>query len=214
MKIVYPNGKSKALTFSYDDGQSFDRRLIEIFNQHGLFGTFHLNSGTIGTRDSENEFVTWEEVGKLYKGHEVACHGVNHPFFGQLPKLELQYELLEDKRKLENAVKYPVRGMSYPFGEFSDAIIQSAESTGIEYSRTVEDTGNFFWPAVFLKWHPTCHHNKAFHNKELVDQFMNPPSYLNLPLFYIWGHSFEFHRENSWNEMEKLCGKLSGQKDV
>ncbi len=47
MEFTYPQGLKKALTFSYDDGREFDRA-VEIFNQHGLKGTFHLNSGTLG----------------------------------------------------------------------------------------------------------------------------------------------------------------------
>lgn len=43
----YPGGKFKALTMSYDDGQIHDRRLVEIFNRHGIKGTFHLNSGLL-----------------------------------------------------------------------------------------------------------------------------------------------------------------------
>ncbi len=43
--VSYPNGKSKALTFSYDDGMKHDRRLVELFNRYGLKGTFHLNGG-------------------------------------------------------------------------------------------------------------------------------------------------------------------------
>ena len=33
MRFVYPQGKRKALTFSYDDGQSFDGRLAELLDQ-------------------------------------------------------------------------------------------------------------------------------------------------------------------------------------
>ena len=36
MFYTYPGGKQKALTFSYDDGQVFDRKLVEIFNRNGL----------------------------------------------------------------------------------------------------------------------------------------------------------------------------------
>ena len=48
MKYIYPDGKPKALTFSYDDGEHYDRRLVGIFNEYGLKGTFHLNSGNLG----------------------------------------------------------------------------------------------------------------------------------------------------------------------
>lgn len=214
MKIVYPEGKKKALTFSYDDNQIFDRRLIAILNRYGLKGTFHLNSGTVNTKQDGNEYVAWEEIPNLYQGHEVACHGVNHPFMAQLSGGELVRELADDRKNLEQATGYPVRGLSYPFGEYSDEIIQAAKTVGIEYSRTVCDTHGYNWPSEFLTWNPTCHHNEAFSNRKLIDDFLTPPGYLNLPLLYIWGHSFEFERENTWEQMETFCKKVSGKADV
>ena len=47
MRFVYPQGKAKALTFSYDDAQHYDRELVPIFNKYGMKATFHLNSGTL-----------------------------------------------------------------------------------------------------------------------------------------------------------------------
>ena len=43
--IVMWNGKKKAVTFSYDDGVTQDRRLVEMMNTYGVKGTFNLNSG-------------------------------------------------------------------------------------------------------------------------------------------------------------------------
>ena len=54
---------------SYDDGRTQDRRLIEIFNQYGIKGTFHLNSGLFDRGDR----ILPEEIKSLYAGHEVAC---------------------------------------------------------------------------------------------------------------------------------------------
>ena len=42
--MCFPEGKTKALTFSYDDGEKQDIRLIQLFNKYGLKGTFNLNS--------------------------------------------------------------------------------------------------------------------------------------------------------------------------
>jgi len=39
---MYPGGKLKAVTFSYDDGQRHDVRLTEIFNRFGMKATFNL----------------------------------------------------------------------------------------------------------------------------------------------------------------------------
>ena len=42
---VFPYGKCKALTLSYDDGNINDIRLSSIFRKYGLKATFNLNSG-------------------------------------------------------------------------------------------------------------------------------------------------------------------------
>lgn len=40
---IYPGGRHRIVTFSYDDGPEQDARLIELFNRYGVKGTFHLN---------------------------------------------------------------------------------------------------------------------------------------------------------------------------
>ena len=45
MFLRYPGGLTKALTFSYDDGVEQDMRLVKLLDDHGVKGTFNLNSG-------------------------------------------------------------------------------------------------------------------------------------------------------------------------
>lgn len=42
---IYPNGKRRIVTFSYDDGPAQDERLVALFNRYGVKATFHLNGG-------------------------------------------------------------------------------------------------------------------------------------------------------------------------
>jgi hypothetical protein len=209
MRILYPEGRKKALTFSYDDGQIFDRKLVEIFNRYQVKATFHLNSETL---DQEG-FVTKKEVRTLYAGHEIACHGATHPYFTQLSKEQIINEIWKDRRCLEALAECPVVGLSYPFGEYSEEVISALESLGIEYSRTVQSHHSFQVPARFMTWNPTCHHNDD-DLSTLADAFLNPPDYMKLPLFYVWGHSFEFGRQNNWEVIENFCKKVSGKDDI
>ena len=43
--IRFPEGRSKTLTFSYDDGMILDPKLVEIFDKKGLKGTFNIDGG-------------------------------------------------------------------------------------------------------------------------------------------------------------------------
>lgn len=210
-QVLFPGGRKRALTFSYDDNQIYDRRLVEMFNKYGVKGTFHLNTATLGYDDETDHFISADEIKDLYKGHEVSCHGYDHPYFVQLPHDQMVKQIYEDKRMLESYCGYPVRGMSYPYGEFPNEFIDIASQIGMEYSRTVEDTHGFNIPGDFMRWHPSCHHNKVF---DIMHDFMNPPHYRDLMLFYVWGHSFEFDRENNWEHMEKFLQMVSGNEEI
>ena len=208
IKFLFPDGKDKALTFSYDDAQIYDRRLVSIFNQFDMKATFHINSGRL---DQENH-ITSAEVEELYANHEVACHAVSHPYFNQLSGAQTAAEIYEDRQALERCCGKIVRGFSYPFGEYNEHLVRTASDLGIVYSRTVQDTMEFTLPADFMRWHPTCHHDKV--TDELIEDFLNSPGYRNLSLFYIWGHSFEFENNNNWSHISHVCDSLKGRQDV
>ncbi len=205
---VYPGGKRLALTMSYDDGRDFDRRLVEIFNRYGVKGTFHLNSGKLGMPG----YVTAEEVADLYAGHEVSVHTLTHPFLEQTATEELVYEVMEDRRNLEALVGYPVRGMSYPFGTYNQKVIEQLRALGIVYSRTTKATNGGGIPDDFLTWHPTCHHNGDI--MKLLGSLSDYTKKWPGRILYIWGHSYEFPRDDTWGKIEAFCAAVAGREDI
>ena len=114
----FPEGKHKVLTMSYDDGRVEDRRLVSIFNQYGIKGTFHINAGLSADR------IPISECSSLYRGHEVSCHTYLHPTIARCPIEQVIQQILEDRRVLEKATGYPVRGLYYPNGSFSEEIVK------------------------------------------------------------------------------------------
>ena len=213
MQYTYPNGKHMALTFSYDDGQIFDRRLVEIFRQNGMKGTFHLNSGRLGNTGHHGDFVTREELRELYAGQEVACHGVEHKDPLLLPEGQLLQEYGEDRRTLENLTGKMVQGLSYAYGRYSETVKRVAKTVGLKYSRTVNSTHDFMVPADFMEWNPTCHHADP-RLTEIARNFLNSPEYRVMPLMYVWGHSYEFDRDGNWNVIEEFCELMKGRDDI
>lgn len=203
----WPGGKRRCLTVSYDDGKLEDRRLVSLLDRAGVRGTFHLNTAVLG----DGQHVTLEELPALYKNHEVSAHTHTHPFLAELPQGEAVRELLENRRILEKAVGYPVRGMSYPYGQVSDALAATARVCGMEYSRTVTARTNFEPPADFLRWDPTCHHNAL---DGLWERFTAQDYAKKMQLFYLWGHSYEFTRDGNWDVIERFCAQAGGREDT
>lgn len=204
----FKDGKTKAVTFSYDDGRTEDRQLVDMFNNYGLKGTFHLNAGLM---HHENR-VSAEEVKALYKGHEVSAHTLTHPTIERSPKEEVIYEVMEDRKALEALVDYPVRGMSYPNGSYSKEIIEVLPHLGIEYARIVGGHFTYQMPKDYHQWQATCHHNRDGLKHAKAFMALNKPQYLYL--LYIWGHSYEFTNDDNWDYMEEICKTVSGSDDV
>lgn len=206
--LAFPEGKHKVLTMSYDDGKTADRRLVSIFNQYGIKGTFHLNSGLLGQGDR----ITGEEAAELYQGHEISAHTVTHPTIARCPQELVVREVLEDRERLEAIAGYTVRGMSYPNGSYSREIKQVLPHLGIEYARVVPSTGQFGMPEDLLEWKPTCHHKENL--LQLGEQFISLNKRQYLYMMYVWGHSYEFDNDGNWEIIEQFCRLAGGREDI
>lgn len=204
----FQGGKFKALTMSYDDGNEADRRLVSLFNQYGIKGTFNLTSGWLDQPDK----IKRDEVKKLYQGHEVACHTYSHPTLERCPITEVVEEIMKDRKELESIVEYPVRGIAYPNGSHNTDIINMLPYLGMEYGRIVGDTDDFNMPKDFVTWKSTCHHN---HNlMENTKRFVEATKSQYLYLMYVWGHSYEFSMHNNWELIEEFCKYVGSREDI
>ncbi len=209
IQYTFPKDAQRALTFSYDDGVTADRRLVGIFNRYGLKSTFHLNSGSLGSP----RCVMREEVQTLYGGHEIAAHTKNHPWPSQQPNEVNLAQLIDDRRALEELAGYPVRGMSYPFGDYGNGFAALLPAAGIDYSRTVQAHHDFYLPDNFLIWNPTCHHNDRLDS--LWNDFAaKKPWQTTMRLMYVWGHSYEFDNDGNWDAFEEFCKRAGDTPDI
>lgn len=219
----YPFGKTKALTMSFDDGKIFDRRLVQIFNTYGIKGTFHLISSRLG----RTGYITAEEVSSLYENHEVSLHTHTHPTIAHMPNQQILYEIAENKKILETLTDQVICGMSYPNGSFGENVTEVLKATGVLYSRTTLSTGKYTLPEDFLRWHPTIHYARGTaawspnitHSKTLLlekaEEYTQRPDWLNdLPLMYVWGHSYELEDNDDWGVMEAFCQYISGFENI
>lgn len=208
---LFPNGKTAALTMSYDDGTVNDEKLIGIFNKYGIKGTFHIDSRDIEKRP---DFYS-KDAKDLYKGHEAAVHTENHPHLYNLTDSELMNQVLKNKETLENIFGYTVRGMSYPYGDFDKRIEKVLNLCGIKYSRTVCSTNGTNLPSNFLEWHPSCHHNSLDGMLDKITQSGYFSVHNRMPkVLYVWGHSYEFNNDNNWDVIEEFCKKAADYDNI
>ena len=214
--MCWPGFRNKALTLSYDDSVSADRRLIEIMNKNGIKGTFNLNSGLFGDIPIR---MGYDDVYDTYKecGQEIAVHGAKHYILPYYPDSMKMADILDDKRALEKMFGVIITGMAYSCGNYDQAGREIAESCGIKYARITGSSERFDIPVDFMKIHPTSHHGNP-HLMELAKKFVESKCdkwiYKTPELFYLWGHSYEFDREDNWHVIEDFCSYMGGRDDI
>lgn len=224
--LRFPEGKFKAVTFSYDDGVTHDKRLAAIFDRFGMKATFNINSAFIGNE----QYLTADEIQThlLDKGHEIAVHGHRHRAPGMITTVDGIQDVLDCRRELESRFGRIVRGMAYPDSGITrftgdhtyDDVKGYLKALGITYARTLlGDNDRFELPTDWYAWMPTAHHDNAA-IMEYAAKFVGlqesavhgAGSYPRL--CYIWGHSYEFDRKKNWDHMEALCETLGGKADT
>lgn len=219
------NGKLKAITFSYDDGVTQDKRLIDIFNKYGLKCTFNINSGLLGTAGLlVRDGVTVahckprpEEIKKIYEGHEIASHSLTHPMLPELSDEEIISEVENDRIALSELAGYEVVGFAYPGGgvNFDRRVAEIIKNnTGVKYCRTTVSTHNFEIQSNLFEFRPTVGHHREYSDmlklgKKFIELETDKPA-----LLYIWGHSYEFDIYNRWNEFEEFCKFISNRDEI
>ncbi|MBI1192334.1 MAG: polysaccharide deacetylase family protein [Bacteroidetes bacterium] len=217
--FTYPGGKTKALVLSYDDGPIEDIRLAQLFDQHGLVGTFNLNSGYLGqTRawpqpDGDSvyqQYLSADSLLTVYARHEIAAHGTYHKNFKEISNAEILEEVKTDAAALERMTGRGVRSLAYPFGSSNAHIAKLVGSQGITSARTVSDTRNVNLPKNLLLWHPTIHDSKCLPYAESYKALQTH----ELTVLYVWGHAWELKDPVRWKNMQQFCAQIAQQDNI
>lgn len=219
------NGKLKAVTFSFDDGVSQDKKLIEILDKYGLKSTFNLNSAFLGVEGNlerngrvvRHDKNPAQKVAEIYRGHEVAVHTLIHPNLTSLDDDAVEWQVEQDRRLLTQLVGYKVRCMAYPCGGVNNdervaGVIKNR--TNVKFARTVTSTDSFDIPDNLLRYDPTVYYIEKDKLFDLGEKFINLKA--DKPqVLYVWGHSYEMDAEYiSWREFEEFCKMISGKDDI
>lgn len=222
----FPGGKTKAVTLSYDDGVRQDLRLAALASRYGFRCTFNVNSSGVG-RDGH---LTYAELREdiLGASHEVAIHGEFHLAPGTHRTLVGLRDALNCRLELERNLGLIIRGMAYPNsgvtrftgGSDYETVKRYLTDLGVVYSRSLgADNDRFLLPDDWHCWIPTAHHDNPrvldwaaeFAGMD-INSLYSDSRYPRL--FYLWGHSYEFDRNDNWDHIEKIFRILGGKDDT
>jgi peptidoglycan/xylan/chitin deacetylase (PgdA/CDA1 family) len=221
--LLFPEGKSKAIILSFDDGNVQDTVIVRMLDKYQLKGTFYLHTKPL--IDGSTKHVSLNNIAQLYKGHELGSHGVSHNRLDHMNDSLLLHELKESKDTLERYMQQKVESFAYPYGYYNSNTLLLAKKVGYKSARTINNTFNYNISNELMQWHPCCHLSKA--NKHLRGFLSTPPPYIQewkklitqkigLPytfyrVMFVWGHSTEVgaNKAMSTKEFEYFCKTIA-----
>ena len=181
-----------------------DRQLVDMFNRYGIRG---LSCKIRGLRARKQEFPV-SGISGAVPGHEGVLPYL-HPSDNSpdAPWSRVVEQILEDRRSLEAAVGYPVRGLSIPT-VLSDEI-EGPASPGNSLPRTVEETGALPCRRIFCGGRLPAITTTICLELERNLCLLHKTQYLYM--MYVWGHSHEFNIYGNWDVMEGVLQELRRQ---
>lgn len=133
LDLIADAGKKRnpgvSVEVTFDDGHSSDFEVaLPVLNARGLTAQFFITAGWTGRRSG---YMDWSEVRRLYDGgHKIGAHGWSHALLTHCPERELQAELRESRRLLEDKLGIPITTMSLPGGRYNRRVLSACQEAG------------------------------------------------------------------------------------
>jgi peptidoglycan/xylan/chitin deacetylase (PgdA/CDA1 family) len=92
--------------------------------------------------------LTWEQVRQLSaQGVDIESHSFTHPLLTHPGKpmnkkdyeLFVEHELVDSKKRLEQEIGHPVTSLAYPYGGYSEFIMERTHAAGYQTALTCDD---------------------------------------------------------------------------
>ena len=229
-RLRWPGGHLRAFTLSYDDGCLEDFILAEMLDKYGARGTFNISFATLWDEERpapeknpnrrkmrRSEFR--EFVRQYGDRMEIASHALTHPVLQTLTPAQQALEIIENRRLLEEVVGKPVLGFVFSMShKDADLAMEPVKLSGALYFRSYSAKKDFsYTEGDPLGLPATCHHNVPEETlQKYADDFLalSDDDKQDGALYFVWGHTYEFARNDDWYKMEHLLEKVGNRDDV
>jgi peptidoglycan/xylan/chitin deacetylase (PgdA/CDA1 family) len=134
------DGPQTVVSLTFDDGNANQLSAATIMKDHGMPGTFYVNSGSVG----KAAYFTRNDLTQLAAdGNEIGGHTLSHVNLPGLPSDEAKRQICLDRANLTEW-GFSVRSFSYPFAETTPAIGNLVRDCGYNSGRNVGDIRSRF----------------------------------------------------------------------
>lgn len=124
----------KPIVLTFDDGyqDAFDV-VFPVLKKYELSGVFYLIVNKIGTPG----YLTWDEIVRMQAdGMSFGSHTLSHPDLRNLSIINLEKEVVESKKILEQKLGKEITDFCYPSGKYNSDVLKEVQAAGYKTAVT------------------------------------------------------------------------------
>lgn len=130
----------KPIIISFDDGyRDFYTDVFPILKKHNIKAVTYVNPGLL---DKLN-YMYWDQLKEISQSGfvEIGAHGMSHRSLSSIDEKSAEWEITGSKATLEKELGVQVTSIAYPYGHYSDQVIDLVKSAGFSTGiTTIEGT--------------------------------------------------------------------------
>jgi peptidoglycan/xylan/chitin deacetylase (PgdA/CDA1 family) len=222
------------VTTSWDDGHPLDLKLAELLQKYDVPATFYIPIDNI-----ERECMNPQQIREIARSFDIGGHTYHHLALTKISLQEVEKEVVEGKKRLEDIIGREVISFCYPRGKYNDKTINIVKVAGFMGARTVrsatrriKDPFKMSTTAYAASWHLGLapYFRQSMYSRDFrMFRFMLGNNLLlnvwdkvaiktlefvvdNGGIWHLWGHSWEVEENKDWAKLEgifHIVGSLS-----
>lgn len=125
------NLPNNPVVITFDDGyRNFYENAFPLLKKYNMKATEFVITQVVGIP----AYLTWNQILEMDKSGlvEIGAHTRHHPNLPDLSQQEITNEIKGSKQDLETHLGHPIEWFAYPYGSYSDFIIQSVKDAGFK----------------------------------------------------------------------------------
>lgn len=127
--LAQPGAPGGRVGFTFDDGHASNAQAADDLAAHGGSADFFVNPSTVGTPNH----LSWAALREMADaGMSIQSHGQHHRYLDELSPAEVEAELADSKREIEDRLGRPVTLFAPPGGRVAPGLGALAARLGYE----------------------------------------------------------------------------------